>query len=156
MRVSARLLGCPRSRIVGGSIIELAVERRTPDFEPPGDLRHLAAIMRDREPDNFGLHVFEGAYLTVAGQHRETSGPGQRRDRYFVTCHHFRRGGMECRLNDERFAGLIGYSMRRRCLRRSLREIDEAELIALAHHHRAIDGVFELANIAGPAELREP
>src|SRR5438309_9124782 len=34
-------------------------------------------------------------------------------------------------------------------------EIAEAELVRLAHHHRAVDRVFELADIAGPVELGE-
>ena len=36
-----------------------------------------------------------------------------------------------------------------------LREIGEAKLVALAHDHGAIDRVLELADVAGPVELRQ-
>ena len=34
---------------------ELAIKRRSPDFQPPRDLRHLPAVMRDGEADHFAL-----------------------------------------------------------------------------------------------------
>ena len=57
--VSARLVCAAARRIVGGSLIELAVKRRAANFQSACDLGHLPAIMRDREPDNLGLHLFE-------------------------------------------------------------------------------------------------
>ena len=50
---------------LGGGIdpelAELAVERRAADPEAPSDLRHAAAIMADREPDDVGLDLLERA-----------------------------------------------------------------------------------------------
>src|SRR5215813_8168588 len=43
--------------------IELAVERRAADAQPPRHLRHLSAIMRDRESDGLGLDLLERAYV---------------------------------------------------------------------------------------------
>ena len=51
------------SRVVGGSLIEFAVERRAADLEPARDLRHLAAVMRDREADDLVLHLLERPHL---------------------------------------------------------------------------------------------
>ena len=45
--------------------IELAVKRRSSDAQTPRDLRHLPAIMRDREPDDLGLDIFQRANLAV-------------------------------------------------------------------------------------------
>src|SRR5262245_18766240 len=51
--------GLPRRRFwvrdVAAERIEPAVERGTADTQPPRDLRHAAAIMRDGESDGFDL-----------------------------------------------------------------------------------------------------
>src|SRR5260221_7398710 len=52
----ARFVGVAGRGIVSGGLIKLAVKRRAADFQSPRDLRHLPAIMRDREADDFGLH----------------------------------------------------------------------------------------------------
>src|SRR4051794_25761058 len=59
----ARLVGS-RNRVACG-FIELAIESRTSDFQSPRHLGHLAAIMRDRETDDFGFHFFERAHLAI-------------------------------------------------------------------------------------------
>src|SRR6266403_1940526 len=98
--VSTRLV-C--ASVVSGSFIELAVKRRAADFQPPRDFGHLPAIMRNREPDDLGLHLFERPHFSGARQHRQGPGRRQRDDRYFVTGNHSRRGRMKRRLKNERF-----------------------------------------------------
>src|SRR5438093_7130816 len=44
---AARSVRVPFGRVVGSSLIELAVERGAADLEPARDFRHLTAIMRD-------------------------------------------------------------------------------------------------------------
>src|SRR3954453_2779496 len=51
------------SSVVGGSFIEFAVESRAADLEPARGLRHLAAVMRDREADDLVLHLLERPHL---------------------------------------------------------------------------------------------
>ncbi len=59
------LPGCNAGTLGFGGIghnsqrVELAVERRAADLQPPGDLRHLPAIMRDREANHLGLDLLE-------------------------------------------------------------------------------------------------
>jgi len=60
---SARLVCAAGRRTVGGGLIELAIKRGAADFKSPRDLRHLAAIMRNREPDDLGLHLFQRPHL---------------------------------------------------------------------------------------------
>ena len=70
---------------LAGGFVELAVERRAADLQPPRHLRHLSAIMRDREADDFVLHLLQRPHFAGAGQHRQHACAGQRRDRYFIT-----------------------------------------------------------------------
>src|SRR6266436_1179191 len=56
---------------------------------------------------------------------------------------------------NERFAVLAVRLGHGRRLRDDLRKIGKAELVAVAHDHSAINGVFKLADIAGPLELRQ-
>jgi hypothetical protein len=61
---SVGLVSVAVSRIVGGGLIELAVERGTADFQPARNFGHLPAVMRDREADDVGLHFFERPHFT--------------------------------------------------------------------------------------------
>ena len=45
--------------------VELAIKRRAPDPQPPRDLRHLAAIMGEREPDRLRLDLLQRAHVTA-------------------------------------------------------------------------------------------
>jgi len=49
--------GVARPR-AGRRFVELAIQGRTADLEAPRDLRHLAAIMRNREADDLVLEIF--------------------------------------------------------------------------------------------------
>ena len=62
---------------------------------------------------------------------------------------------MKARAKDERFAVLAVRLGHRRRLRGGLRKIGKAELIAVAHDNGAINRVLQLADIAGPLELRQ-
>jgi hypothetical protein len=46
-------------RDVAAERIELALERGAPDTQPPRDLGHAAAIMRDGESDGLGFDLLE-------------------------------------------------------------------------------------------------
>src|SRR5664279_2106716 len=83
--VSVRLVCVAIGRIVGGGLIELAVERRAADFQAARNFGHLPAVMRDRKADDLSLHFFERPHLTRPRQHRQCSGGMQRGNRYFIT-----------------------------------------------------------------------
>src|SRR3954451_5819401 len=63
---------------VDAQLAELAVERRPADSEATGDLRHPAAVMADREPDNVGFDLLERTEMAVAGEqgHDRSAGDG--------------------------------------------------------------------------------
>src|SRR5258708_2968056 len=66
---------CPAGGpIFGPPFIELAVKRRAADFQPPRGFGHLPAIMRNREPDDLGLHLFERPDFSGTRQHRQGAG----------------------------------------------------------------------------------
>src|SRR6185295_19475044 len=88
-------------RVVGGSLVEFAVERGAADLESARDLRHLTAIMRDRKTDDLVFHVVKRPHLAGGGQHRKTAGSGERGNRYITTRNH---GGRRRRRHDQRFA----------------------------------------------------
>ncbi len=70
---------------VHGGFVELAIERRAADFEPARDLRHLAAIMRDRETDDLVLRSLRAAApRRRRSASRALPAVAQRCDRYFV------------------------------------------------------------------------
>src|ERR1700755_3370958 len=83
-RRSVRVLRAAFRRVVGGGLVELAVERRAADFKAPRNLRHLPSIMRNRKADDFVFHVLEWPHLAGGGQHREATGIRERRDWYFT------------------------------------------------------------------------
>src|SRR6185369_3928243 len=60
---SRRSVRVPFGRVVGGSLVEFAVERGATDLEPACDFRHLTAIMRDRKTDDLVFHVVERPHL---------------------------------------------------------------------------------------------
>lgn len=62
--VSVRLVCVAVGRIVGGGLIELAVERGSADFQAARNFGHLPAVMRDRKADDLGLHFFERPHFT--------------------------------------------------------------------------------------------
>src|SRR6185369_12305228 len=137
-------------RVVGGRLIEFAVERGAADLEPACDFRHLTAIMRDRKTDDLVFHVVERPHFAGGGQHRKAAGSGKRSNRYITTRNH---GGRRRWRNDQRFA--VRQLAVRYGVAEDLREIRQAELVALAHDDGAIHRVLELADVAGPVELRE-
>src|SRR5207244_6217871 len=80
-----RSVRVPLGRVVGRSLVELAIERRAADLEPTRDFRHLTAIMRDRKTDDLVFHVVERPHLAGGGQHRKAAGRGKRGNRYITT-----------------------------------------------------------------------
>src|SRR3954470_22266453 len=129
--------------------VEFSVEGGPADFEAAGDLGHLSAVMRDGEADDLVLHILQRADVAGWGQHGEGSRQGQRYNRYFTTRYH---RGCRDRLQHQWCGRNLHVDMR---LRGEQGEIVKAKLVALAHHDRAIDRVFELADVAGPVELGE-
>ena len=73
---SVASVASPSAGIVGGGLVELAVERRAADLQPARDLGHLAAIMRDREADDLVLHLLERPHF--AGRRSASQGCRQR------------------------------------------------------------------------------
>src|SRR6188472_3738069 len=106
--------------------------------------------MRDRKTDDLVFHLVERPYLAGGGQHRKAAGSGERSNRYIAARYH---GGRRRRRDDQRFA-VRGLAVRYG-VADGLREIGQVELIALAHDDSAIDRVLELADVAGPIELRK-
>ena len=46
--------------------VEFAVKRRTSDLQPPGNLRHLPAVMRYCEPNDLGFEFLERPDLSLS------------------------------------------------------------------------------------------
>ena len=84
---SFRATGRSACRIVGG-LVELAVQRRAADLQPARDFRHLSAIVRDRETDDFAFHLLERTDFSRAGQHGQGAAAWEGSDGYFNTRNH--------------------------------------------------------------------
>src|SRR3546814_9876133 len=53
------------SRRVDPQIAQFAIQRRSPDPQPPRDFAHPAAIMADGQADDIGLDFFQRAQIAV-------------------------------------------------------------------------------------------
>ena len=60
------VLALVRSLPLGqAELFELAVKRRSPDLQPPRDLRHLPAVVRDGEADGLGFDLLQRTHVAV-------------------------------------------------------------------------------------------
>src|SRR5260370_7283477 len=65
---------------IGCRLIELAVERRATDLQPPRDLGHLSAVMRGSKAEEHVLHLFHRPYFPGPGEPSTVPGGRHGRD----------------------------------------------------------------------------